>query len=153
MTRHYLIVNPESGGGTGARAVPFITNRLRALQLPFDLVQTERPSHATELARQASLDGYDVVVAVGGDGTANEVLNGLMLAKKEGSQSTAMGVLCVGRGNDLAFGLGIPHDLAAGCESLSVGHRCGIDIGRVVGGRFPEGRYFGNGVESGLTPS
>ena len=52
--------------------------------LDFDLVRTERPWHAAELAQQATQEGYGVVVAVGGDGTANEVLNGLMLAKQTG---------------------------------------------------------------------
>jgi YegS/Rv2252/BmrU family lipid kinase len=104
------------------------------------------------LAQQAALEGYDVLVAVGGDGTANEVLNGLMQARVENSatDSVIMGVLSVGRGNDFAFGAGAPADLAAGCRALAQGRRRSIDVGRVVGGLYPQGRYFGNGVGIGF---
>jgi YegS/Rv2252/BmrU family lipid kinase len=148
MGKYLLIVNPAAGGGTAEQSIPDIERRLRDLGLEFDLVKTERPWHASELA-QAAAAQVDVVVAVGGDGTANEVLNGLMLAKKAGHVAT-MGVLGVGRGNDFAFGMGIPADLAAGCEALAANHRRMIDVGHVVGGDFPEGRYFGNGIGIGF---
>jgi len=61
-----------------------------------------------------------------------------------------MGMLAVGRGNDFAFGVGIPKGLEAGCRVISNGYRKKIDIGRVVGGDYPEGRYFGNGVGIGF---
>jgi diacylglycerol kinase family enzyme len=61
-----------------------------------------------------------------------------------------MGVLCVGRGNDFAYGVGIPPDLEAGCQVLAQGHRRTIDVGRVVGGLYPKGRYFGNGIGIGF---
>ena len=150
MRRHYLIVNPASGGGTGAQSVPFITKTLRDLSVSFDLVQTERPGHATELAQRAAADGYDVVVAVGGDGTVNEVLNGLLADSRGTAPSCALGVLCIGRGNDFAFGMGIPKDLREGCQVLRDGHTRRIDAGRAFGGRFPDGRYFGNGVGIGF---
>ncbi len=150
MTRSKLIVNPIAGRGAAARAVPFIERTLRDHHLEFDLVRTESPWHAAELAQQAVADAFDVVVAVGGDGTANEVLNGLMQAKQAREGSAAMGVLCVGRGNDFAFGVGIPRDLRAGCRALAKGARRWIDVGRVVGGLYPQGRYFGNGVGIGF---
>ena len=121
---------------------------MRDCGLDFDLVRTERPWHAAELAQRACAEGYDVVVAVGGDGTANEVLNGLMSAKQSGKTAT-MGVLCVGRGNDFAFGVGVPRGLD-GCRVLAQGHRRAIDVGRVIGGLYPQGRYFGNGVGIGF---
>ena len=148
MGKYRLIVNPVAGGGTAGQSIPEIERRLRESGLDFDLVQTERPWHAVELAQTAAAE-VDVVVAVGGDGTANEVLNGLMRAKHAGHTVT-MGVLCVGRGNDFAFGVGIPTELAAGCETLTADRRRTIDVGRVVGGDFPEGRYFGNGVGIGF---
>ena len=148
MGKYRLIVNPAAGGGTAGQSIPDIEAKLRDLGLEFDLVKTERPWHAVELAQTAA-EEVDVVVAVGGDGTANEVLNGLMLAKKAGHIAT-MAVLCVGRGNDFAFGMGIPSDLAAGCKALGDDHRRMIDVGRVVGGDFSEGRYFGNGIGIGF---
>ena len=148
MGKYRLIVNPAAGGGTAGQSVPDIESKLRDLGLEFDVVRTERPWHAVELSQAAAAE-VDVVVAVGGDGTANEVLNGLMLAKKSGHVAT-MGVLCVGRGNDFAFGMGIPADLPAGCKALGDNHRRMIDVGHVIGGDFPEGRYFGNGIGIGF---
>jgi diacylglycerol kinase (ATP) len=148
MGKYRLIVNPAAGGGTAGKFIPDIEAKLRDLGLEFDLVKTERPWHAVELAQTAAAE-VDVVVAVGGDGTANEVLNGLMLAKKAGHVAT-MAVLCVGRGNDFAFGMGIPADLTAGCNAIGDDHRRMIDVGHVVGGNFPEGRYFGNGIGIGF---
>jgi len=150
MMRYKIIVNPTSGRGNGERSIPMIESLMQSHGLDFDLVRTEHPWHAPALAQQAVADGFDVVVSAGGDGTANEVINGLMAAKDSGNGTAAMGVLTVGRGNDFAFGMGIPGDLEAGCQILAQNHRRRIDIGRVAGGLFPEGRYFGNGLGIGF---
>lgn len=150
MTRYRLIVNPVAGGGTARRAVPVIERMLIAYGMTFDILYTERPWHAVSLARRAVVEGYDVVVAVGGDGTANEVLNGLMQAKLAGEGSAALGILCAGSGNDFAFGVGLPDNLEAGCKHLFEDRRRAIDVGRVEGDQFPEARFFGNGVGIGF---
>jgi YegS/Rv2252/BmrU family lipid kinase len=151
MIRHLVIVNPAAGRGAGERSLPRVHEALHALGLAFDLVRTERPMHAAELAERGAADRYDVVVAVGGDGTVNEVINGLLRAHERGlGPIPALGALCVGRGNDFAFGAGILKDFDAGCRALADGHRKRIDVGRVAGGLFPEGRYFGNGVGVGF---
>ncbi len=148
--RYKIILNPTSGRGTGEQSIPQIESTLRSAGLDFDLVRTEKPWHAVALAQEAATQGYDVVVSAGGDGTVNEVLNGLMLAKKAGNSAPAMGVLTVGRGNDFAYSMGIPTELEAGCQTLIENHRRTIDIGMVTGGLYPEGRYFGNGVGIGF---
>ncbi len=147
-----IVVNPISGRGNGERIIPLIQEKLRNLGVDYDLVRTERPFHAVELARQAAVDGYDVVVAVGGDGTSNEVVNGLMQAKQDGhdGHQMAMGVLAAGRGNDFAYSVGMTADLEKGCQILAQGHRRRIDIGHVTGGQYPEGRFFGNSVGIGF---
>jgi len=150
MPRYRVIVNPTAGRGASEQAIPRIEHMLNTYGLDFDLVRTEHPWHAADLAQQASNAGYDVVVAVGGDGTANEVLNGLMQAKQTGGDTCAMGILCVGRGNDFAYGMGVPIDLEMGCRALAQAHRRSIDVGRVIGGLYPQGRYFGNGVGIGF---
>jgi diacylglycerol kinase (ATP) len=150
MPGYKIIVNPVAGRGAGERVIPQVRRVLKGYGLDFDLVCTERPWHAADLAQEAVPAGYDAVVAVGGDGTANEVLNGLMRARQAGAGTCAMGILCVGRGNDFAYGLGIPADLEAGCQVLAQGHRRTMDVGRVVGGLYPEGRYFGNGIGIGF---
>jgi diacylglycerol kinase (ATP) len=150
MIKHKLIVNPTSGRGSGGRSVPLVRDLLQSYGLDFDFTYTERPWHAAELAQQAAAGGYDVVVAVGGDGTSNEVLNGLMLARQSGVTDVAMGFISVGRGNDFAFGMGVPRGVESGCAVLAQGARRMVDVGRVVGGLFPQGRYFGNGVGIGF---
>ena len=150
MARYKITVNPVAGRGAGDRAAPRIEALLAEHGLDSELVRTRQPWHAAELARQAVADGYDCVVAVGGDGTANEVINGLMRAKHEELGTCTMGMLCVGRGNDFAYGVELPQDLETGCQALALGHRRWIDVGRVAGGLYPEGRFFGNGVGIGF---
>lgn len=145
-----IIVNPTSGRGNGARIIPQLEQCLRTHGVDFELVRTERPLHAIELAQQAAQDGFSVVVGVGGDGTANEVVNGLMQAKLAGADQTAMGILAAGRGNDFAYGVGMPDDLTDACQILAQGRRRRIDVGRVAGGLFPGGRFFGNSVGIGF---
>jgi len=151
MTTSYkIILNPTAGHGNGLKALPKIEQLLTQSGVSFDLVRTERPEHGIELTRQAVKDGYEVIVAAGGDGTVNEVINGLMLSKLEGLPMPPMGVLCVGRGNDFSGSMGIPTELEAGFQALLAGHRRRIDIGKVVGGKYPLGRYFGSCVGVGF---
>jgi len=150
MKTYKIIANPTAGGGAGERAIPQIERLLTKHSLDFDIVCTKQSWHAAELARGAVIAECDVIVAVGGDGTSNEVINGLMEAKQAGKHSFAMGVLSVGRGNDFAHGVGVPHDLEHACQVLVENHRRPIDIGRVVGGMYPQGRYFGNCVGVGF---
>ncbi len=150
MAKYRLIVNPISGRGTGAEAIPVLRQEFSNAGLDFDLELTQRPWHAAELARAAVGEGCENVVAVGGDGTANEVLNGLMLAKNAAEGSAVMGVIGIGRGNDFAYGMDVPVGLKEGCETIFADRRHTVDVGCVTGGLFPEGRYFGNGVGIGF---
>ena len=150
MTRYKVIANPNAGHGKGAKSIPEIERLLTEQGLEFDLVRTEGVGHGIQLARQAALDGYDVVVAAGGDGTVNEVLNGLMAARAAGPQRPALAVLCSGRGNDFAPAVAIPETLPEGVRVLKADHRRTIDIGRVTGGNVPQGRLFLNTVGIGF---
>jgi YegS/Rv2252/BmrU family lipid kinase len=150
MSHCRLIVNPASGRGTAERFLPEIERLLSGQGVEFDTVRTERPWHGADLAEKAARDGCDVAVAVGGDGTVNEVLNGLLRAGHAGGRHCALGVVSVGQGNDFAFGARIPRDLAAACRVLALDHRQGMDVARVVGGDYPQGRYAGNGVGIGF---
>jgi YegS/Rv2252/BmrU family lipid kinase len=150
MTKYMIIANPNAGHCKGARSIPEISSGLTQLGLDFDLVRTERVGHAIQLARDACVAGYDVVVAAGGDGTVNEVLNGLMEARQACKNRPALGVLCTGRGNDFAPCVNIPADLPTGFHVLKQDHRRVIDIGCVHGGKFPQGRYFANNVGVGF---
>ncbi len=150
MPKLRIIANPAAGRGAGDRAIPKVERWLSEYAPDSDLVRTVRPGHGAELAQEAAVSGVEVVVAMGGDGTANEVINGLMAARLVGKPSPALGVLGVGRGSDFAHAIGVPRDLESACQILAEGHRRTIDIGRVVGGNAPQGRYFGNCVGVGF---
>ena len=150
MQKHCVILNPVAGKGAAGKAIPEIKAKLQSLGITYDLVLTEQPGHAIELAEAAGSNGYSTVVAVGGDGTVNEVINGLMKAANHNKLTSKLAVLPVGRGNDFSFGMGVPQDLDAACEILVDGKTRKIDIGCVTGGDYPEGRYFGNGVGIGF---
>ena len=150
MTKYKIVANPISGRGNGERHIPDIEEAFRKSGLEFSLVRTEYPRHAIKLTQQAVVEGYDYVIASGGDGTVNEVINGLMLAKKASLGKAGMGVITVGRGNDFAYSMGVPTGWEACCELIAKDLTREIDIGLVTGGDFPEGRYFGNGVGIGF---
>jgi YegS/Rv2252/BmrU family lipid kinase len=150
MPRTCVILNPVAGKGNGLHMKPHIEENLQKLGLEFKLVLTEYPEHATQLAQEALQEGYEVIVAAGGDGTVNEVINGIMTAGEARKDSTVLAVLPVGRGNDFAFSMNIPIDLDESCALLANDPRMKIDIGRVTSERFPDGLYFGNGVGMGF---
>jgi diacylglycerol kinase (ATP) len=149
MPKYMIIVNPIAGKGAGQKLIPEITQTLEDLGLDFIIAVTEQPGHGIELARKAAVD-YDVVVAAGGDGTANEVINGLMLAGVEGHRKAALGVLPIGRGNDFAYGMNLPTEWKQAAQVLKDDRKKPLDIGLVTGERYPQGRYFGNGVGIGF---
>jgi YegS/Rv2252/BmrU family lipid kinase len=89
----------------------------------YDLEVTQHSGHATQLAQDAAKSGYDVVVAVGGDGTLNEVGRALTGTR------TAMGIVPAGSGNALARALGISLDLSDACRQCLTGVERSIDVG------------------------
>jgi YegS/Rv2252/BmrU family lipid kinase len=150
MNPYRIILNPAAGHGNGKRMQPVIEAAMARCQIPYDLVCTTAPGDAIQIARQAVQDGVDVIVAAGGDGTLNEIVNGLMAARQAGCRLPALGVLGVGRGNDFSGSVGIPAEINAACQLLKQSPRRLIDIGRVTGGIFPNGRYFINVVGIGF---
>jgi diacylglycerol kinase (ATP) len=90
-----------------------------------EIVRTARAGHALEFARESVRDQVDLVVAVGGDGTVNEVANGLV-----GSETT-LGILPLGTGNAFARAIGVPINPAAACRMLATAEATWVDAGRV----------------------
>ncbi len=123
----HLVVNPAAGGGKVGRHWPRLRERLRAVgvDVPFSL--TRAPGHAGDLAAEAIAAGHDVVVAVGGDGTICEVLQGLHGA----GRAAALGILPLGTGNDAARTLGLPLPLEDAAQVLLAGGRRRVDLIRV----------------------
>ncbi len=145
-----FIINPIAGLGSGKLAFPEINRLAIENSVDCDIVSTEYAGHAIGLAKGAASDGYETVVAVGGDGTSNEVLNGLMQAWNLGYRSSKMGIIGIGRGNDFAYGFGIPSGLLPGFQVIQQGKHHFMDVGYITGGDYPQGRYFGNGVGIGF---
>ena len=145
-----FIVNPIAGQGAGKLAQPEIERLARENSMSYYIETTEHPGHAIDLAMQAAKDRIDIVVAVGGDGTSNEVLNGLMQAQSQGYGNSCMGIIAIGRGNDFAYGFDIPAGLQEGFQLIMHGKPRKMDVGHITGGDYPQGRYFGNGVGIGF---
>ncbi len=124
-----FLVNPKSAGGATARAITGIEGRIREMFADVRIVFTERPEHATSLAYELGADA-GMVVSVGGDGTANEVVNGL--AELEASERPVLGVLPAGTGCDLVRSIGMPRDLGEALEVLRSGERRRTDWMEVV---------------------
>ena len=145
-----VIVNPTAGKGYGARSVPQIEALLSAQGIDFDLVQTSWAGEAIELARQAVQEGYDAIVAAGGDGTYQEVINGMIShdPSRNGHVSGTLGILPVGSGCDFAWAMGIPSNLEAACAVLSQPETRIVDVGRVT--TDGKQRYFDNTVGIGF---
>jgi diacylglycerol kinase (ATP) len=146
-----FIMNPMAGKGSGARADALLEEKLRGSGLRFRVVYTEGAGHATQIARTATTP---VIVAVGGDGTINEVVNGLA------GTGRTMGIIPTGSGNDLIKSLGIPHSIENALAVLKDGHRRTIDVGKVRTGCLENGsmvyapwRLFANGVGIGFDAS
>lgn len=126
--RSLFVVNPVAAGGKTGKLWPAIEEQLRSVNLSFDHRFTEGPNHATRLAREAVERGYDMVVAVGGDGTVNEVVNGLMSPRTE-KAGAVLGIVITGRGSDLARTIGIPADYSEACVRLAGDRTMTVDVG------------------------
>lgn len=145
-----IILNPVAGRYAGRAARPVIEEFLQSQAVDYEITETEGIGHAIQIAEQAARSGIPVVAAVGGDGTANEVINGLMQAKVAGFAESKLAVLPVGSGNDFSYAVNIPPDLPDSLPLLINQRSTRIDIGKVTGGFYPQGRYFGNGVGIGF---
>lgn len=145
-----LIYNPTANKNNAGKQLAEVQALLEQRQFAYELVLTTGVGHALELARQAAEAGCPLVISAGGDGTANEVINGLMTADVAGGTRPALAVLPVGRGNDFSFGMGIPPGLTEAIDVLAANKRKRMDMGLVTGGNFPDGRYFGNGIGLGF---
>ena len=111
-----VIVNPTAGGGRALRSVDWLRERLGA-RPDVRIEITRRPGDAETIAADAVRHGHDRVIAVGGDGTVQEVVNGLLAA----GEPAAMGIVPLGSGNDLARSLGLPIELASAWK-IAIGH-------------------------------
>ncbi|MCK5673918.1 MAG: diacylglycerol kinase family lipid kinase, partial [Spirochaetales bacterium] len=150
MGKTKIILNPKSGMGNGAKQLPGIRAIFDQSGISYDISITEKVWDAALLAKDAVTNGYSGIVAAGGDGTCNEVINGIMESSSHVSNLPAFGVLPIGRGNDFAYGAGVPSDVSKAAENIINDNTSPLDIGLISGGDYPDGRYFVNGIGIGF---
>jgi diacylglycerol kinase (ATP) len=145
-----VILNPMARRGAGGRLRPWIERELDRRRVPFDLVQTEGPGHARELARNAVDAGIHGIVAAGGDGTAHDVVNGIMNASANGDApaGVALGLLPLGTGNDFVKNVPGAGTRQQAIAALAAGRTTPLDVG--VCGWDGTSEYFLNAMGTGI---
>lgn len=141
-----IILNPMADMGNAYKDA----NDLRPIIAEYgnaDWSGTVYPTHATELAKQAGEDGYDMVIAMGGDGTCHEVVNGLMQLPED--KRPVMGIVPVGSGNDFAHALGVPMQSDRALAHALDGEISTVDIGLMTDENGRQ-EYFDNTVGIGF---
>jgi diacylglycerol kinase (ATP) len=147
-----VICNPVSGSGRAMSLLPMVRRTLENAGVRYVAGTTGGRWHAAQLARSAVEGGCSAVIAIGGDGTLYEVVNGVMYPG-EGAGDTAVGLIMAGRGSDFGRSLGVPSDAEVACSQLLEGRTRRIDLGQVTfdaaGGRTLT-RYFANAAGLGF---
>lgn len=133
-----LIVNPAAGGGRVRRRWPRLEAALRERGVSWQAFWTEDAGHATDLAERASQQGYDAVVAVGGDGTLNEVVNGAI------GSDVPVGLIPLGTGVDFSRSARLPRSPGEALDVILSGNVRRVDVGVV------NDRYFCNVAGTGF---
>jgi YegS/Rv2252/BmrU family lipid kinase len=143
-----MIFNPVANLGN-AWTVASSLKSIAAETRNTDWAGTEYPSHASELAMQAAQEGCDQVIALGGDGTVHEVINGLM--KIPADQRPALSIVPIGSGNDFSYSLGIPENPETAMRQALNGKPRKVDIGylRLLDGKEFE-TFFSNAIGIGF---
>jgi len=126
----FLVINRHAGHKEGAKALEVVVPYLMKKDCLVEYSFTDHRKHATELAEKAAADGFDIVVAVGGDGTVNEVAQGLYGA------GVKMGIIPMGSGNGLARELGISMDMQKSAKALIKGKNLKVDVCKLNDQRF-----------------
>ena len=120
-----FVVNPISGTQSKKAILKWIDERMDRSIYDYSIVKTEYAGHATQIAVSAAQNKVDVVVAIGGDGTINEIARSLVHTE------TALGIIPCGSGNGLARHLRIPMDPKAAIDIINQGNRLSIDYGKI----------------------
>ena len=130
MKKITFIVNPISGTQGKELILNLLNEKIDKEKYIWNVVNTERAGHAIEIAAQAARENVDIVVAIGGDGTINEIGRSLVHTK------TALGIIPCGSGNGLARHLHIPMEPKKALEIINDGVMDSIDYGKINGVDF-----------------
>lgn len=146
VTSWYIIINPAAGGGKAGRVWPDIAHQLSQADISYEAHFSTHHRHATLLAKQAIEQGYRQLLAVGGDGTSNEVINGIFQQSLVSPSSIVYCLLPIGTGNDWIKTHRIPRNTEAWIKMFLEGHILQQDIGWVEyqDQETPKKHYFAN---------
>jgi diacylglycerol kinase (ATP) len=146
------IVNPQAGSRSVGRQWPQINRQLQKAGLSFEYEFTRGSGHALDIASQAIRDGYNYLIAVGGDGTVNEVANGIL--RSVNPLSIILGIVSAGTAHAFTFSLGVTKDYSnvKDCSYLTRQRKALIDVGIVKCGNRGQSieRFFLNEASIGL---
>ena len=146
-----MIINPNAAKGRGRKKAHEIKDTFRQFGRQCTVAYTNGPGHAEILTKKGIQYEYRVIIAAGGDGTVNEVLNGIMTSPDP--KSVTMGIIPIGRGNDFAWFAGIPTDIRKAIELIISRRSSLVDIGVCKGQGHRDGMYFFNGAGFGFEPA
>lgn len=150
--RMTLIVNTRAGRGEVGREMPELERRIRAGRLEYRILETAAPGDATRLAREVLEEGDRYIVAVGGDGTINEVVNGMFEDDRPVREDQVLGVVAGGSGSDFVRTFGLPDRTTTAVRHLLADRFYPIDVGRITFREDGEerSRYFVNIAQVGF---
>lgn len=131
MGKIIFVVNPVAGGGRAKGLIPKIKEQMHSRTTDYEIVISQKPKDAIEIAKDALNKGYENLVAVGGDGTVNEVALSILESGRG-----ILGIIPSGTGNDLARSLKIPFDPEQALNTIWAGQYKKIDVGMVNGRPF-----------------
>ncbi|MEA1973336.1 MAG: diacylglycerol kinase family protein, partial [Candidatus Cloacimonadota bacterium] len=137
-----FILNPHAGIGKPKKEWPVIQRILKEKKMGGKVVFTKSHNQAVTLAKKYSDDGYKNIIAIGGDGTLNEIINGIFQSSKK--DKVNIGLIPLGSGNDFANGIGLSSDIEENIERIRIGQTVKYDVGNI------EDLYFINSLGIGF---
>lgn len=137
-----FILNPHAGIGKPKKKWPVIQRILKEKKMGGKVVFTKSHNQAVTLAKKYSDDGYKNIIAIGGDGTLNEIINGIFQSSKK--DKVNIGLIPLGSGNDFANGIGLSSDIEENIERIRIGQTVKYDVGNI------EDLYFINSLGIGF---
>ena len=127
-----VVVNPVSANGKTGKRWPQVEEAFKKAGVAIDFTFTKAPGHATEITKKYLKEGYNLIISVGGDGTANEVVNGFFEKDKPINELAAAGFMSTGTGRDFGRTIGTPKMINEAVEHILKSTVRSIDLGRVT---------------------
>lgn len=145
-TKWAVILNPHAGGGKGQKDQNKIEKHLRKKGIDYELFISEYPKHAIQLTKTALEKGITQIIVAGGDGTLNEVANGVLMNGKYNTNEIILGVIPIGTGNDWIKTFNIPNNYKGAIKKMRKRKTLFQDIGKITYAENEKEyiRYFSN---------